>query len=121
MINDALMSRRFVRLYGDGPNVNFASHMSVCAPLAVCATMLTWHFMTPLYAPGYMGRLWRRRAAISRLWQKQKDDEEVTSRGEDITEGERHLMDALRNQHDKLPSFRYTKLTPRAVNLAFIS
>ena len=53
-------------MYGDAANVNFATYMSVCAPISLCAVILTWLFMTFLYAPGYVAQLWRKRIVTDR-------------------------------------------------------
>ena len=76
-------------MYGDAANVNFATHMSVCAPLGLSAVMFTWFFMTFLYAPGYVAQLWRKRTVTDRQ-----------------ASHEAMLMKTLQSQHTRLGHVR---------------
>ncbi|OQV23654.1 Solute carrier family 13 member 3 [Hypsibius exemplaris] len=81
------------QMYGDRTNINFGSFMVLCTPMAFCATVFTWLFMTLIYAPGFVNQLWKKKKRITVSNQQ--------------TDSEDRLMESLRGQYEKLgsPSF----------------
>ncbi|OQV23653.1 putative Solute carrier family 13 member 3 [Hypsibius exemplaris] len=78
------------QLYGEAANVNFATYLMVCAPLAVSSAAITWLLMTVIYAPGYISHFWQRRT-VSQNERRYEDN----------------LMESFKKQYDQLGAINF--------------